>query len=165
MGKRLEGFGDVGIVDETNSFGLDFQLLFRVVRLTLIFIAEAKASFSVNMDLFSSQVSCHFPPFVSYKREFDYITKRSFRRRRVKALTKKLLLDDDVPVTLVESLVTRFSQTESNERQFVQNLVEFISEIKEPMIGEEIPTNAEEARKGETEVASYYNESCFWRIF
>ena len=76
----------------------------------------------------------------------------SHRRKRMQALTRKLFLDDNTPFTLVENLVARFHETETNEEKFVQILVEFISEIKEPMIVEEIPRNAEEIRKKEIEV-------------
>ena len=73
----------------------------------------------------------------------------------MQALTRKLFLDDNTPFTLVESLVARFNETERNEEIFVQTLVEFISEIKEPMIVEELPRNPEETRKKEIEVCSF----------
>lgn len=70
----------------------------------------------------------------------------------MQAMTRKLLLDDNMPFTLVKCLVARYSETENNEENFVQTLVEFISEIKEPMIVEEIPPNPEETRRIEIEV-------------
>ena len=70
----------------------------------------------------------------------------------MQALIRKLLLSEDIPFTLVETLVARFAEMEPIEEKFVQSLVEFISEIKEPMVVEEIPQNKEEMRKRELEV-------------
>ena len=70
----------------------------------------------------------------------------------MQALIRRLFLDDNTPFTLVENLVARFNETEANEETFVQTLVEFISEIKEPMVMEEVPRNQEETRKREIEV-------------
>ena len=70
----------------------------------------------------------------------------------MQALIRRLFLDDNTPFTLVENLVARFNETETNEETFVQTLVEFISEIKEPMVMEEVPRNQEETRKREIEV-------------
>ena len=70
----------------------------------------------------------------------------------MQAVTRKLLLSEDIPFTLVETLVARFAEMEPIEEKFVQSLVEFISEIKEPLVVEEIPQNKEEMRKRELEV-------------
>ena len=67
----------------------------------------------------------------------------------MQALIRKLFLDDNTPFTLVENLVARFNETETNEESFVQTLVEYISEIKEPMIVEERPRDPEETRRNE----------------
>ena len=72
----------------------------------------------------------------------------------MQALIRRLFLDDNTPFTLVENLVARFNETESNEEAFVRTLVEYISEIKEPMVVEELPRNLEETRKTEIEVCS-----------
>jgi len=82
---------------------------------------------------------------------FDYSDE--IGRKRMQALIRKLFLDDNTPFTLVETLVARFNETETNEENFVQTLVEFISEIKEPMIIEERPRDPEETRRNEIMLA------------
>ena len=70
----------------------------------------------------------------------------------MQTLTRKLFLDENTPFTLVENLVARFVETETDEEKCLQSFVEFIAEIKEPMIVEEVAKNPEDVRKKEIEV-------------
>eukprot|EP00795_Rhopilema_esculentum_P012294 gene12295-2941_t len=74
-------------------------------------------------------------------------------RKKMQTLTRKLFLDENTPFTLVENLVARFVETETDEEKCLQSFVEFIAEIKEPMIVEEVAKNPEDVRKKEIELA------------
>eukprot|EP00794_Sanderia_malayensis_P004235 gene4235-4798_t len=74
-------------------------------------------------------------------------------RKRMQDLSRKLLISESVPYSLVENLVALFYNTEPGEDEFVKSMVEIISEIKEPMVVEEIAQNPDEIRKKKMELA------------
>ncbi len=79
----------------------------------------------------------------------------------MRCLTRKLLISENVPYTLVQNLVARFAETEPGEEVLVQSLVEIISEIKEPMVVQEIPQNPDSIMKRKLEVRCYIQDINF----
>ena len=67
-------------------------------------------------------------------------------------MIRSLLVNEAVPLSLVSVLIDRYRDVQPDEESRIQELVEIISDIRQPITTEETPQMIEERRKREVKV-------------
>ena len=73
-------------------------------------------------------------------------------RKELCDLIRSLLVSDAVPLSLVNVLIDRYTDVQSDEDSRIQELVEIIADIRQPILPEEAPLMLEEKRQREIKV-------------